>query len=241
MWQCRSPRRSSTRDQVGERPRRRGLQLPAPLAQLGRDPRQAEPLVDLLLGRAAQRLAGGVVEDPVLRDVQPAPHGRLAQRHVVRLRAGEVLEHVAELVGRDDLEVDGHARVEHDARAGLAGLRPTVSTSSWPVSAATSAGGSAVVATMSRSLTASALRRSEPATSTRSAPGAARRASTSCSAIGSARDSSQRGAGRAVVAGGERLEQLLLGLRAEPAQAAQLLGLGRGAQLLERVDPELVV
>ena len=117
----------------------------------------------------------------------------------------------------------------------------TESTSGWPVSVATSAAGSAVVATTSRSLTESASRRREPATSTRSTPGAARRASAICSAIGCARESSQRGAGRPVVARGERLEQLLLRLGAEAAQAAQLLRLGRLAQLLERVDAELVV
>ena len=46
---------------------------------------------------------------------------------------------------------------------------------------------------------------------------------------------------RAVVAGRELLEQLLLDLRAEAAQAAQLLLLGGAAQRLERVDAELVV
>ena len=122
VWLCRSPRRSSSVDQLRQaRPaRRRRLELAAPLAQLGRDPRQAEPLVDLLLGRAAQRLARRVVEDPVLGDVQAAAHGRLAQRDVVRLGAGEVLQHVAELVGLDDLEVDPHAGVGGHARAGVA-------------------------------------------------------------------------------------------------------------------------
>ena len=52
MWQCRSPRRSSTVTSRGGLEARR--ELPAVLAQLRRDPRQAEPLVDLLLGRAAQ-------------------------------------------------------------------------------------------------------------------------------------------------------------------------------------------
>ena len=78
--------------------------------------------VDLLLGRAAQRLAGRVVEDPVLGDVQPAPDGRLAQRHVVRLGAGEVLQHVAELVRLDDLQVDLHAGVRGRARTDVAAL-----------------------------------------------------------------------------------------------------------------------
>ena len=80
--QCRSPRRSSLVDELRDVVRSE-VELAAVLAQLGRDPRQAEALVDLLLGRAAVRLAGRVVEDPVLGDVQPAAHGRLAQRHVV--------------------------------------------------------------------------------------------------------------------------------------------------------------
>ena len=96
-------------DQPREAAVRRSLELAAALAQLGRDPRHAEPLVDLLLGRAERRLAGRVVEDPVLGDVQAAADRRLAQLHVVLARAGEVLEQVAELGGLDDAQVDGQA------------------------------------------------------------------------------------------------------------------------------------
>ena len=108
------------RHQLGERVLARRLELAAALAQLGRDPRQAEPLVDRLLARAAQRLARFVVEDPVLGDVQAAADRALAQRHVVGLGAREVLEHVAELVGLDDLEVDLHPRVGGHAGARVA-------------------------------------------------------------------------------------------------------------------------
>ncbi len=62
-------------------------------------------------------------------------------------------------------------------------------------SAAASAAGSLAVAMMSRSLTESAWRRSEPATSTRSAAGCERSAPTICSAMFSARESRIRGAG----------------------------------------------
>ena len=110
------------RDELRQRALRRRLELAAALAQLRRDPLEAEPLVDLLLGRAAGRLAGVVVEDPVLAHVQPAPDGGLAQLHVVGLGAGEVLEHVAELVRLDHLQVDLHARVRHHPRAGVAAL-----------------------------------------------------------------------------------------------------------------------
>ena len=98
----------------------RGLELAAALAQLGRDPLQPELGVDLLLGRAAGGLARRVVEDPVLGDVQALAHRRLAHGDVVRLGAREVLQHVAELVGLDDLDVHLHARVRGDARAGVA-------------------------------------------------------------------------------------------------------------------------
>ena len=82
------------------------VQLAAALAQLRRDPGQAEQLVDLLLGRAAMRGAAGVVEQAVLADVQALAHRALAQRHVVLLGAREVLPEVAELVGLDDAQVD---------------------------------------------------------------------------------------------------------------------------------------
>ena len=71
----------------------------------------------------------------------------------------------------------------------------TDSTISISPSVLASAAGSEAVAMMSRSLTESALRRSEPATSTRSDAGCARSAPTICSAIGTARDSRIRGAG----------------------------------------------
>ena len=118
---CRSPRRSSTRDEL--RRDEAGRQLAAVLAQLGLGVGEAEALVDRLLGRAAQRLAGLVVEDPVLADVQPAPHGRLAQRDVVRRRAGEVLQQVAEVLRRDDAQVDRQAGVRAPARGVLVGRR----------------------------------------------------------------------------------------------------------------------
>ncbi len=107
-------------DQLRQRAVGGGLELPAALAQLGRDPRVAQPLVDLLLGRALQRRAVLVAQDPVLAHVQPAPDRGLAQLHVVGLRAREVLQDVAELLRRDDPQVHLHARVRDHPRAGLA-------------------------------------------------------------------------------------------------------------------------
>ena len=110
----------------------------------------------------------------VLGDVQPAAHRRLAQRHVVRLGAGEVLQQVAELVGLDDAQVDRHPGVGARARGVLARRCGALDDVERRRSAASSAGGSEAVAMMSRSLTESARRRAEPASSTRSEAGCAR-------------------------------------------------------------------
>ena len=202
--------------------RRRRLELAAALAQLGRDPVEPERRVDLLLGRAAHRLAGRVVEDPVLGDVQAAAHGRLAQRHVVRLGAREVLEDVAELVGLDDPQVDLHARVRDDARARLAGLRRPTRRAAARSAPRTARPGRTAVAMMSRSLTESAQRRSEPATSTRSAAGWAR--SASAISLGDAQRAREHDTRRrrpvAVVVVGQHLLEVLLDLGAEAAQLA---------------------
>ena len=71
-------------------------------------------------GRAARRppprrrsgvdLAALDVGDPVLGDREPHRHRALAQLDVVLLRAGEVLQQVAELLGRDDPQVDARSR-----------------------------------------------------------------------------------------------------------------------------------
>ena len=96
-------------------------QLAAVLAQLGRDPLHAEPLVDLLLGRAGDRLPALVVGDAVLAHVQAALDRRRAQRLVVAPRAREVLEQVAERLLRHDAQVDREPDVRQRAGARLAG------------------------------------------------------------------------------------------------------------------------
>ena len=50
------------------------------------------------------------------------PHGGIAQRHVVLLGARQVLEQVAELVGRDDSDVDAQPRVGAELDSGRARL-----------------------------------------------------------------------------------------------------------------------
>ena len=201
---------------------------------------EPEALVDLLLGRAAQRLAGLVVEDPVLRDVQPAPHGGLAQRDVVRLGAGEVLEHVAELVGLDDPEVDLHARVREHARAGVARRQHGLDQRQLGQRGRQRDG---------------ILRRGDDVEVLDRVGLAAQRAGhldalggrvgaqRADDLLGDVLRAREQDARRRAALGrlGERLEQLLLDLRAEAAQLADLLLLGGGAQRVERVDAELVV
>ena len=166
MWLCRSPRMSAELDQLGSRAcRRRAVELAAVLAQLRLDVGEAEPLVDLLLGRARARFAGGVVEDPVLGDVQAAAHGGLAQRGVVRARAGEVLQQVAEL--RRARRSAGRRGTPEWVRA----LRAAPCRRSRRSRSARARRGSATSvgraarwsATRSMSLTLSACRRTEPA------------------------------------------------------------------------------
>ena len=223
--------------------RRRRLELAAALAQLGRDPVEPERRVDLLLGRAAQRLAGRVVEDPVLGDVQPAPHRRLAQRHVVRLGAGEVLEHVAELVGLDDLEVDLQARRAWSrARRRRRSSRPT-RRSAARASAADErrrvGGGGDDVEVLDRVGQPPQRAGDLDAVGRRVRAQRARRSGRRSS---SARESTHARRGAAVLVGlGQHAAQVLLGLEAEPAQAADAAVLDRGAQRVERVDAELVV
>ena len=124
MWLCRSPRMSSRLDearQPGAAVESRGLELAAILAQLRLDVGEAEQLVQLRLARAGARPADGVVEQPVLGDVQPPAHRRFAQRRIVRARAREVLQQVAELRGLGDSQIHRHARVGARPRARSAG------------------------------------------------------------------------------------------------------------------------
>ncbi len=222
--------------------RQRRLELPAALAQLRRDPRQPERLVDLLLGRAAHGLAGRVVEDPVLGHVQPAPHRALAQRHVVRLRAREVLEDVPELVRLDDLEIHLHARVRHHARARVArGVQHRLDQRQLAQRRRQRRrvlGGGDDVEVLDRVGLAPQRARHLDLLRARV------RAQRADDLLGDVlRPRQQDPRRRAAPLGrlGERLEQLLLDLRAEAAQLADLLLLGGRAQGIQGVDPELVV
>ena len=72
----------------------RGRELGRPLAQLRRDGLVAEVLVERVLARVRDDLAGLDRGHAVLGDREAAAHRLFAQRDVVVLRAGEALEHV---------------------------------------------------------------------------------------------------------------------------------------------------
>ncbi len=107
-------------DELREAAFARGLELAHVLAQLGRDPRVAEALVHALFGLVREDLAGLGVLDAVLGDRELAADGLLAQRDVVLLRAGEVVEQVAVRLGWDDAEVEAEAVARDDGRLRVA-------------------------------------------------------------------------------------------------------------------------
>src|SRR5918992_1895628 len=92
----------------------RRLQLAGVLPQLRWDERVAEPFVHLDLVPRPEDLAGLHVLDPVLRDGEAAPDGVLAEGDVVPLRAGEVLEEIAERLRRNHAEVETQTVVRDD-------------------------------------------------------------------------------------------------------------------------------
>ena len=182
-------------------------ELAAVLAQLRRDPRQAEALVDLLLGRAAVGLARRVVEDPVLADVQPLAHRRLAQRDVVRLDPVKCCRRLPNWSGSTTRRSTG-IPVWVRARAAFWPGTPLIdSMTSSSAKAASSAAGSDGGGDDVEVLDAVArgAGRCRPARPSPTA-GCARSASTIASAIGSALCSRTRAAGRLAEPGVERGE-----------------------------------
>ena len=103
-------------DELGQLPLARRLELAAVLAQLGRDPRVAQPLVELAFPGRAKHLVRLDVRDAVLGDGEPAANRLLPQRDVVGLRAGEVLEQIPVALGRDDAKVEPEAVVRDHGR-----------------------------------------------------------------------------------------------------------------------------
>ncbi|GIS60894.1 MAG: hypothetical protein CM1200mP2_31190 [Planctomycetaceae bacterium] len=78
------------RDQLGQFPRLGHFKLAPVLSQFGRNPRQPDRIVDVLLGATGHRLVV-LVKHTVLVDLQPAFLGPGADNDVVLLGTGEVL------------------------------------------------------------------------------------------------------------------------------------------------------
>ena len=104
-------------DELREPARRGRLQLSAPLAQLGQDPRHLERREQFLLGGAgdARALAAtlSLAEDAVLADLEPAPLGELSDADVVLLGAGEVMDGGAPRLRRDHPQVHLEPGAQH--------------------------------------------------------------------------------------------------------------------------------
>ncbi len=94
-------RRAGRRDRPGgEAPGHRSVDLAPILAQLGRDPLEAERFVDAFLCLAGDFLVAFDAEQAVLVQLEAQADRAVAQGDVVGLRAGEVLQRGAAAVGR---------------------------------------------------------------------------------------------------------------------------------------------
>ena len=116
------------RDEHRQRASRRNLNFALILAQLGRDPLQTKPSVDLFLGRTRDGVATSDGSKPVLGETQALASCSLAQRHVVRLRTGEVLQERAPLRRLDHPQIDLHPVVQHDRGLRVAKRRDVLHT-----------------------------------------------------------------------------------------------------------------
>ncbi len=115
----RADRRAATRR--GQRAALGGFDLAAVLAQLGRHERQAERVVDVLLrSRPPPAAPSSMRYRPYSFSLKPALDGAVAQRDVVRLRAGEVLQRGAEALARHEAQVGLEPAAQQHARLGFA-------------------------------------------------------------------------------------------------------------------------
>ena len=119
-WQCISPRRSPSSTSRGSVPARAASSSPPFSRSSGRDEAVAEEGVQRLLVAERVHLARLDDGDAVLGDREPAPLSLLAQRDVVLLRAGEVLQQVAVALRRHDAEVEPEALLADHGRLRVA-------------------------------------------------------------------------------------------------------------------------
>ena len=157
------------------------------------------------------------------------------------LRAGEVLEQVAELVAAGRSAGRRRSRCGSGRAAPLAPGLPEIGDQRVLRQRPESATGSSAVATMSMSLQVSAQRRAEPARTTRSEAAWAVSASTSCSPASRTSASRRRSSSPSVVSLSIEASTFSSNFAPRPADVPELLVLGRRPQLLERADAGLVV
>ena len=111
---------SSSAKQVRQRAPLGRVELAAPLAQLGRDLRQAERVVDLRFGPPGHERPIIHAKETVLVQLEPARDRPVAQRDVVRFRSGEILHgRAAALLGHEP-KIGLNAAPEPNARLGFA-------------------------------------------------------------------------------------------------------------------------
>ena len=152
-----------------------------------------------------------------------------------------MLEQVAELVGRDDPQVDVEPGVRAAARAGVVAGAPTARSTSSSAKAST-APPDLAVAMMSRSLTESARRRGDAGQlDAPRRPGARAARAMIASAISARAGAACAASGVSATPRSNDASTFSSNFGAEALHVAQLLGLGGGAQRVERVDPEVVV
>jgi hypothetical protein len=170
--------------------------------------------------------------------VQPAPDGGLAQLHVVVLRAREVLEQVAELLGPDHPHVDRQAGVRAPAHGVLAGGARRLDHVELGERGGQRGG---VLCGGDHVEVLDAVGHAAGRAGERHL-GRTGRAQAVGDLLADPERARQQRPRRGLVgdAGGERGEHLLLELPAEAADVAQPLLLGGLLQRLERVDPQLV-
>ena len=114
MW--RSPRRSARSIRRGSARRAGGVDLAAHLAQLRRNPVEAERGVDVFLALAGDAHVVRGPEQAVFVQLEAEADRAVAQRDVVGLRSGEVLQRGAAAVGGDEAQIGLEAALEEDAR-----------------------------------------------------------------------------------------------------------------------------
>ncbi len=224
-------------DQLRQRAPFGRLELAAPLAKLGRNLRETQRVVDVRLGPPGHERSVVHAKEPVLVQLEPARDGPVAQRDVVRFRAGEVLHRRAAAFFGHEPEIGLNAAPEPHAR-----LR--VSLAENPLDQLVHREGRHHVRVVPRREDVDVARR------VRAAPDAAdvvehdRRAFRA--QVVEQQTGGLGGIGQQVPAGvllplGARPENELFLLRSQPFQAAHAAVAARGLELLDRLDAELRV